>query len=98
MSNKIEVMDVTAAQNYQAAHSVMVMEQWGYGEVYSEEHWIERGRLGTAGQRQLCLQRADAANCGTLPAAAGKADGEAERDTRPRQQCLVIQNGRHRPF
>ena len=45
MSNKIEVMDVTVAQNYQAAHSVMVMEQWGYGEVYSEERWIERGRL-----------------------------------------------------
>ena len=45
MSNEIEVMDVVAAQNYQAAHSVMVMEQWGYGEVYSEERWIERGRL-----------------------------------------------------
>ncbi|MFV2030795.1 hypothetical protein [Neisseria sp. S1] len=45
MSNEIEVMDVTAAQNYQAAHSVMVMEQWGNGETYSEERWIERGRL-----------------------------------------------------
>ena len=44
MSNEVEVMDAVAAQNYQAAHSVMVMEQWGYGEVYSEERWIERGR------------------------------------------------------
>lgn len=39
-----EVMDVVANQNYQAAHSVMVMEQWGNGETYSEERWIERGR------------------------------------------------------
>lgn len=44
MSNEVEVIDVAAAQNYQAAHSVMVMEQWGNGEVYSEERWIERGR------------------------------------------------------
>ncbi len=45
MSNEVEVMDAVAVQNYQAAHSVMVMEQWGNGEVYSEERWIERGRL-----------------------------------------------------
>ncbi|PJO78214.1 DUF3102 domain-containing protein [Neisseria brasiliensis] len=45
MSNEIEAMNVTVAQNYQAAHSVMVMEQWGNGEIYSEERWIERGRL-----------------------------------------------------
>ena len=44
MSNEVEVMDAVAAQNYQAAHSVMVMEQWGNGEIYSEERWIERGR------------------------------------------------------
>ena len=44
MSNEVEVIDVAAVQNYQAAHSVMVMEQWGNGEVYSEERWIERGR------------------------------------------------------
>ncbi|MDO4247481.1 MAG: DUF3102 domain-containing protein [Neisseria sp.] len=44
MSNEVEVMDVVAAQNYQAAHSVMVMEQWGYGETYNEDRWIERGR------------------------------------------------------
>ena len=36
--------DVTANQNYQAAHSVMVMEQWGNGEVYNEATWVERGR------------------------------------------------------
>lgn len=44
MSNEVEVMDAVAAQNHQAAHSVMVMAQWGNGEVYSEELWIERGR------------------------------------------------------
>ena len=44
MSNEVEVMDVVAAQNYQAAYSVMVMEQWGNGETYNEERWIERGR------------------------------------------------------
>ena len=44
MSNEVEVMDGVAAQNHQAAHSVMVMAQWGNGEVYSEERWIERGR------------------------------------------------------
>lgn len=27
-----------------AMHSMMVMEQWGNGEAYSEERWIERGR------------------------------------------------------
>ena len=44
MSKEVEVMAAVAAQNHQAAHSVMVMEQWGYGEVYSEERWVERGR------------------------------------------------------
>lgn len=39
-----EVIDVVANQNIQAAHSVMVMEQWGNGEMYNEERWIERGR------------------------------------------------------
>ena len=45
MSNEVEVMDAVASQNYQAAHSVTVMEQWGNSEVYNEERWIERGRL-----------------------------------------------------
>lgn len=44
MSYEVEVMDAVAAQNYQAAHSVMVMEQWGNGETYDEATWIERGR------------------------------------------------------
>lgn len=44
MSNEVEVMDAVAVQNYQAAHSVMVMEQWGNGETYDEAVWIERGR------------------------------------------------------
>ena len=45
--NEVEVMDkeaVIANQNFQAAHSLMVMEQWGNGEIYNEERWIERGR------------------------------------------------------
>ena len=37
-------LDVNANQNFQAAHSVMIMEQWGNGEVYNEATWIERGR------------------------------------------------------
>ncbi|WP_455933811.1 hypothetical protein [Neisseria sp.] len=36
MNNEVEVIDVVAQQNHQAAYSVMVMEQWGNGEVYSE--------------------------------------------------------------
>ena len=36
--------DVTANQNYQASHSLMVMEQWANGEIYDEATWIERGR------------------------------------------------------
>ena len=39
-----EVIDVTSNQNVQAARSVMVMEQWGNGEVYNEDVWVERGR------------------------------------------------------
>ena len=30
--------------NKAAMHSVMVMEQWGNGEVYNEDRWVERGR------------------------------------------------------
>ena len=30
--------------NKAAMHSVMVMEQWGNGETYNEDRWIERGR------------------------------------------------------
>jgi len=30
--------------NQVAMHSLMVMEQWGNGEVYNEDRWIERGR------------------------------------------------------
>lgn len=44
MSNEVEVMDAVSVQNYQVAHSVLVMEQWGNGETYSEERWVERGR------------------------------------------------------
>ncbi len=28
-----------------AMHSLMVMEQWGNGETYSEDRWIEKGRF-----------------------------------------------------
>lgn len=44
MDKQVEVIDVTSNQNFQAAHSVMVMEQWGNGETYNEATWIERGR------------------------------------------------------
>lgn len=44
MDKQVEVIDVTSNQNFQAAHSIMVMEQWGNGEVYNEATWIERGR------------------------------------------------------
>lgn len=30
-----------------AMHSVMVMEQWGNGEAYNEELWIERAKIAT---------------------------------------------------
>lgn len=44
MSQEIEVIDVVANQNHQVAHSMSVMEQWGNGETYNEDRWIERGR------------------------------------------------------
>lgn len=44
MSNQVEVIDVNETSNHAAMHSVMVMEQWGNGETYNEERWIERGR------------------------------------------------------
>ena len=42
--SEIEVMDAVNTDKNAAMHSMMVMEQWGNGEVYSEERWIERGR------------------------------------------------------
>lgn len=44
MDKQVEVIDVTSNQNFQAARSVMIMEQWGDGEIYNEATWIERGR------------------------------------------------------
>lgn len=44
MNKETEIIDVVTAQNQAAMHSIMVMEQWGYGETYNEERWIERGR------------------------------------------------------
>lgn len=67
MSNEVEVMDAVAVQNYQAAHSVMVMEQWGNGETYDEPTWIERGRQAVRqtmegmfelGRALICTERA----------------------------------------
>lgn len=42
--SEIEVMNAVNTDKNAAMHSMMVMEQWGNGEVYSEERWIERGR------------------------------------------------------
>ncbi|OFN60600.1 hypothetical protein [Eikenella sp. HMSC061C02] len=41
MSNKMEIIEHS---NQTAMHSLMVMEQWGNGEAYNEDRWIERGR------------------------------------------------------
>lgn len=43
--NEIEVINAADTGKHAAMHSMMVMEQWGNGETYSEERWIERGRL-----------------------------------------------------
>jgi hypothetical protein len=40
----IEHDTLNMAANHVAMNSVMVMEQWGNGEVYNEDRWIERGR------------------------------------------------------
>ena len=40
----IEHEVLNAAASNAAMNSVMVMEQWGNGEVYNEDRWIERGR------------------------------------------------------
>ncbi len=42
--NEIEVLDAVQTQSHAAMRSVMVMEQWGNGETYNEDRWIERGR------------------------------------------------------
>lgn len=44
MDNKTKIIDVNANQNHEAMRSIMVMEQWGNGEIYNEATWIERGR------------------------------------------------------
>nr|DAO92345.1 MAG TPA: protein of unknown function (UPF0137) [Caudoviricetes sp.] len=40
----IEHDTLTVAANNAALNSVRVMEQWGGGETYNEDRWIERGR------------------------------------------------------
>ena len=40
----IEHDTLNMAANHVAMNSVIVMEQWGNGEVYNEDRWIERGR------------------------------------------------------
>ena len=42
MSNKMEIIEHSNS-NQTAMHSLMVMEQWGNGEAYNEDRWIERG-------------------------------------------------------
>ena len=51
MSEVIEHDVLNTAASTAAMNSVMVMEQWAGGEVYSEERWIERARL--AAQKTL---------------------------------------------
>lgn len=45
MSSENEIIEHNNGSNHAAMHSMMVMEQWGNGEVYNEDRWIERGRL-----------------------------------------------------
>ncbi len=40
----IEHNTLNMAANHAARNSVMVMEQWGNGESYNEERWVERAR------------------------------------------------------
>ena len=44
MNPEIEIIATDKVSNQAAMHSVLVMEQWGNGEVYSEERWVGRGR------------------------------------------------------
>lgn len=44
MSNQIEAIDANQTSNQAAMHSIMIMEQWGNGETYNENIWVERGR------------------------------------------------------
>ena len=46
MSTELDIIEHESGNVKRAAmHSMMVMEQWGNGEVYNEATWIERGRL-----------------------------------------------------
>lgn len=47
MSNQIEAIDANQTSNQAAMHSIMIMEQWGNGETYNEDVWIERAKLAT---------------------------------------------------
>ncbi len=47
MSNEIEVVDGNGISNQAAMHSVLVMEQWGNGETYNEDVWVERAKIAT---------------------------------------------------
>ena len=44
MNTEIEIIATDKVSNQAAMRSVLVMEQWGNGETYSEERWVERGR------------------------------------------------------
>ena len=44
MNQEVEVLDVVGNQNHEAMRSVLVMEQWGNGEIYNEDRWVERAR------------------------------------------------------
>lgn len=56
MSNEVEVMDAVSVQNYQVAHSVMVMEQWGNGEVFTTKPLGSNAAAWRYGRRwKACL-------------------------------------------
>lgn len=48
MSNELDIIEHESDNVKRAAmHSMMVMEQWGNGETYNEDVWVERAKLAT---------------------------------------------------
>lgn len=48
MSNELDIIEHKSGNVKRAAmHSMMVMEQWGNGETYNEDVWVERAKLAT---------------------------------------------------
>ena len=44
MNSEVSTLDISTNQNQALMHSVRVMEQWGGGERYNEDLWVERAK------------------------------------------------------